>query len=96
MAALALPSPASAQTTPMQTAWRLLDYIAVDYPEAIQNGQVVNQTEFAEMLEFSATPSKLIGELPASAAKDALSRQAADLEKIIATKVASSTAHGNH
>ncbi|MEO6947224.1 MAG: FTR1 family protein [Nitrobacter sp.] len=86
MAALALPSLASAQTTPMQTAWRLLDYIAVDYPQAIQNGQVVNQTEFAEMLEFSATASKLIGELPASGAKDALSRQAADLEKIIATK----------
>ncbi len=84
--ALALASPASAQTTPAQTAWRLLDYIAVDYPEAVQNGQVVNQTEFDEMLEFSATAAKLIGELPASAAKDDLSRQAASLEKIIAAK----------
>jgi high-affinity iron transporter len=86
MAALALSSPAAAQTTPAQTAWRLLDYIAVDYPEAVQNGQIVNQTEFDEMREFSATAAKLIGELPTSAAKDELSRQAADLEKIIAAK----------
>ncbi|MGB3865601.1 MAG: cytochrome c/FTR1 family iron permease [Xanthobacteraceae bacterium] len=86
MVALALSSPASAETTSAQTAWRLLDYIAVDYPEAVQNGQVVNQTEFDEMVEFSATAAKLIGELPASPAKDDLSKQAASLEKIIAAK----------
>lgn len=86
MIALASAWPASAQTTPAQTAWRLLDYIAVDYPEAVQNGEVVNQTEFDEMREFSATATKLIGELPASAAKDDLAKQAAELEKIIAAK----------
>lgn len=62
-------SPAMAQTSSAQTAWRLLDYIAVDYPEAVENGTIVNQTEFAEMVEFSATAGQLIGELPESPAK---------------------------
>ena len=34
-------APASAQTAPAQTIWRLLDYIAVDYREAVKDGQVV-------------------------------------------------------
>lgn len=82
-----LSAPASAQTAPAQTIWRLLDYIAVDYPEAVENGKVVNQAEFDEMVEFSSTASKLIGELPASSAKAELSRQAARLERIVAFKL---------
>jgi len=81
--------PASAQTVPAQTIWRLLDYIAVDYPEAVENGKIVSPTEYDEMKEFSATASKLIGELPASSAKTNLSRQAASLERIIAAKAPS-------
>lgn len=81
-----LASPASAQTVPAQTIWRLLDYIAVDYPEAVENGQVINQTEFDEMREFSATASKLISELPDTPAKTPLATRAADLERIIAAK----------
>lgn len=79
-------SSARAETAPAQTIWRLLDYIAVDYPEAVQGGKVVNATEFAEMTEFSATADTLIKELPDTAAKPALSRQAAELQKVIAAK----------
>lgn len=86
LALTGLATPASAQTAPAQTIWRLLDYIAVDYPEAVENGNVVNQTEFDEMVEFSATANRLIGELPTSSAKADLSRQAASLERIIAAK----------
>src|SRR3546814_8734974 len=36
-----------------QTLWRLLDYIAVDYPAAIgEDGKVVSQLEYDEMTEF--------------------------------------------
>ncbi|ODP37478.1 iron permease [Sphingomonas turrisvirgatae] len=86
LAIMCLAAPASAQTAPAQTIWRLLDYIAVDYPEAIADGKVVNPTEYDEMKEFSATASKLIGELPATPAKANLARQATALERIIATK----------
>ena len=32
----------------------LLDYIAVDYSMAVQNGQIISQAEFQEMNEFAA------------------------------------------
>jgi high-affinity iron transporter len=81
-------SPAMAQTSSAQTAWRLLDYIAVDYPEAVENGTIVNQTEFAEMVEFSATAGQLIGELPESPAKADLIRQSVGLERLISGRSA--------
>ncbi|HZV56985.1 MAG TPA: cytochrome c/FTR1 family iron permease [Sphingobium sp.] len=81
-----LAAPAAAQTVPAQTIWRLLDYIAVDYPEAVDNGAIVNPTEFDEMVEFSATASELIATLPASSAKADLARQAGELERIIAAR----------
>ncbi|MDH2135099.1 cytochrome c/FTR1 family iron permease [Sphingobium yanoikuyae] len=84
--ALGLAGPALAQTAPAQTAWRLLDYIAVDYPEAVADGKITNAGEYAEMQEFSATAAKLIGELPASSARTGLERQAGDLQRIIAAK----------
>ena len=39
----------------IQTSIHLLDYIARDYPAAVQNGEIINQEEYEEMLEFSAT-----------------------------------------
>lgn len=86
MACMGMSTPAVAQTAPAQTIWRLLDYIAVDYREAVENGKIVNQTEFDEMTEFSATASRLIAELPASSAKAQLLRQTARLERNIAAK----------
>lgn len=85
-ACLALPTPAAAQTAPAQTIWRLLDYIAVDYIQAVEDGKIVSPTEYGEMVEFSATAHKLIGELPASSAKAALAQRAAALEQLIAAK----------
>ncbi len=83
---MSLATPAVAQTAPAQTAWRLLDYIAVDYPEAVADGKIANAGEYAEMQEFSATAAKLIGELPASLQVAGLERQASNLQRIIAAK----------
>lgn len=65
--AAAGPLPASAQDTGTgpETAWRLLDYIAVDYPVAVSNGQVISEAEYAEMREFSASVRTKITALPA-------------------------------
>ena len=46
------------------TTWRLLDYIAVDYREAVADGEVINQLEYDEMLEFSETAANAIAALP--------------------------------
>jgi len=56
--------------------WQVLDYLAVDYGKAVQNGQIHSQTEYAEMQEFSQTIERQLSQLPATAAKAQLLEQA--------------------
>lgn len=88
-AALAATAPARAATTDqeVQTSWRLLDYIAVDYREAVSGGRVINQLEYNEMVEFSATVSDKLAQLPAEPEKPALVRDSKALQSAIAAKV---------
>src|SRR5687768_1187338 len=86
LAALAIPTPASAKPQDVQTAWRLLDYIAVDYREAVQAGRIVNQLEYDEMVEFSASVGERLKPLPAKPAKAQLMLGAAELQRAIAAK----------
>lgn len=72
----------------VQTIWRLLDYVAVDYPEAVRDGTVVNQLEYDEMQEFSATVRERLAQLPAHPATEQLAAQAVALEAAIAAKAA--------
>lgn len=37
----------------VETVIHLLDYIARDYSEGVQNGEIINEQEYTEMLEFS-------------------------------------------
>jgi high-affinity iron transporter len=55
--------PASPDAEVRQT-WKLLDYIAVDYPEAVENGAIINGFEYLEMQEFAATAYRSISALP--------------------------------
>lgn len=70
----------------VQTTWRLLDYVAVDYREAVSDGAVANQFEYDEMTEFSNSVAQRIGALPASEYKADLEQRAARLESAIAAK----------
>lgn len=72
----------------VQTIWRLLDYVAVDYKESVRGGRVVNDLEYAEMRDFSAAVSQQIGALPAHGAKAALARRAGALQGAIAAREA--------
>src|SRR3546814_4608552 len=63
--------------------WRLLDYIAVDYASAVQDGKVISPAEYAEMQEFSATASEKIAALPASVQKTELHEDAAQLTALV-------------
>ncbi len=95
IALAALAVPAAAQDAPSRAAqtWRLLDYIAVDYPEAVRGGRVVNQGEYLEMTEFSASVHEQLGALPAKPAKAQLVRGAGELQRSIAAKAASDEIH---
>src|SRR5690606_34538729 len=87
LATVLLAITAVAQANPqVQTIWRLLDYVAVDYPEAVQDGAVVNQLEYDEMLEFSATVRERLGQLPEHEAREALIARSVDLQATIAAK----------
>ena len=80
-------APAQAQeATPAQTVWRLLDYVAVDYPGAVKDGKVVSASEYAEMNEFGAQIRDRIAKLPASAVQPALLGEAEVLQASIAGK----------
>ena len=79
----------SALATPqVQTLWRLLDYIAVDYPGAVSGGAVISQVEYDEMTEFSATVREGLAGLPAHPSRQALEAQAVTLQDTIADKAA--------
>jgi high-affinity iron transporter len=80
----ALASDASVATT-----WRLLDYIAVDYREAVADGEVVNQLEYDEMLEFSETAANAIAALPQTPESARLAEQASGLKLAIRERLAS-------
>ena len=78
-------SHAAGTATPRQT-WQLLDYIAVDYAGAVQGGQVVAPSEFAEMREFAATMRGQLETLPATPAQPDLIAQADQLVALIEAK----------
>ncbi|MEW6166576.1 MAG: FTR1 family protein [Pseudomonadota bacterium] len=56
MAGMIATAAAAADAEQAATLWRLLDYVAVDYREAVdEHGQIVNAGEYEEMREFSRT-----------------------------------------
>ena len=86
-ATLTTPGLAKAETAPSaQVAWRLLDYLAVDYAGAVKDGHVVSASEYAEMSEFSASVRDRLADLPGTAVKPQLVQEADDLKAAIARK----------
>jgi high-affinity iron transporter len=57
-----------------QRAIHLLDYIAVDYPEAVQGGEVINQLEFEEQIEFLTQVGVLLDALEGDPGRGRLQR----------------------
>jgi high-affinity iron transporter len=82
----AMPALAADPQQDVQVSWRLLDYIGVDYREAVADGKVVNALEYEEMVEFSANVSVKFAALPANPGKPALIGGAEQLQEAIADK----------
>ena len=71
MPAALLAAPA-ADPNDVQTVWRLLDYMAVDYGGAVEGGRVKSASEYAEMTEFAASVSSRLATLPPKPERAAL------------------------
>ncbi|MGB7289012.1 MAG: FTR1 family protein, partial [Candidatus Macondimonas sp.] len=65
---------------------QMVDYVGVDYPTFVQDGQVKNSAEYAEQSEFSADISRRLAALPETSGKSALMAAALELEQAIAEK----------
>jgi high-affinity iron transporter len=81
-------TPAAAQQADVQTSWRLLDYLAVDYPGAVRDGRVVSASEYKEMSEFAGSVRERLGALPQKPARARLVGAAEALQAAIARKAA--------
>ena len=79
-------SPAAAAPADVQTTWRLLDYVAVDYGGAVRGGKVVSASEYAEMREFSASVVEGISTLPPASAKSRLVAESQAFKALVERK----------
>lgn len=82
---MTLPVAPHAQDT-SQTALHLLDYIAVDYAAAVQNGMIKNADEYREMREFAGQVESVIAGLPPNPAQSQLRAEASVLAQNVAAK----------
>lgn len=73
-----------------QTIVHMLDYLGVDYPQTVQDGQVINGEEYAEQREFATQVITLLGKLPAAPEQAMLSQQARVLLDRIEAKASGS------
>ncbi|HEY2630100.1 MAG TPA: cytochrome c/FTR1 family iron permease [Usitatibacter sp.] len=76
----------AANEDPSAMALHLLDYIASDYPNAVESGRVKSEDEYKEMTEFTGEAAKLVKSLPDNPAKGALATDADKLVALVAAK----------
>ncbi len=73
-----------------QTIVHMLDYLGVDYPQTVRDGQVINPEEYTEQREFATQVITLLGELPAVPEQAMLLQQARGLLAHIEARSSSS------
>lgn len=81
--------PAASQAIPDDPSQRLLqmlDYVGVDYPPTVENGQVVDPVEYAEMEEFSGEIINLLQKMPDREGKPVLLANAVQVQSGIARR----------
>ena len=87
IAVLFFMAPAVSLANPSQRLVQMLDYIGVDYPPTIVNGEIVNEIEYTEMQEFSGELRNLIMAMPESADKQTLVEEAERIRSGIANRI---------
>jgi high-affinity iron transporter len=69
-----------------QTALHLLDYVGVEYPEFVRDGEVVDPGEYQEQVEFAAQVAALVQGLPEHPERARLVAQAESLAQLVRDK----------
>ncbi len=80
-----------AADTPLPNAQQvihLLDYVAVEYPEFVRDGQVLDAAEYEEQVEFSQVIARELAAFPPDPARDGLVANAKDLADLISARAA--------
>src|SRR4029450_3056154 len=77
---------AQATPEPAQVILHLLDYVAVDYPQCVQDGTVLDQSEYDEQVEFSQQVRTLLDQLPVHSTQASLFSQTEQLVAFIQDK----------
>ena len=94
LAGLTLAAPLRAQTGAVDpqergaTIVHLLDYVAVDYPEFVKDGKVLDEAEYKEQLDFVGQAITSIGLMPTNAAHASLLDKARALLAQVQAKAA--------
>lgn len=70
----------------LQQLLQLVDYVGVDYAEAVTDGEITNPAEYAEMLDFSSGIMQQAAQLPAGDARQHLQQQAKMLSDRVVAK----------
>ena len=82
---LLLPA-ASVPASEVQQLIQLVDYMGVDYEEAVVDGKVINDAEYAEMQEFASAIQSQVAALPGDEVVAGLKMQALTLADLVADK----------
>src|SRR5262249_5950995 len=73
----------AAPAAPAQLVLHLLDYVAIDYPETVKNGQVTDAVEFQEQIDFVTQAVAMLGTLPERPEREALVAQGRQLLALV-------------
>jgi len=68
---------------PVQRIQQMVDYLGVDYREAVSAGEVVNAAEYEEMQDFARTLEELSRELPDTESKAAIQAELRRLRTLV-------------
>jgi high-affinity iron transporter len=79
-----VPTTANAdQHAATQSILHSLDYVAVDYPQAVIHGEIISASEYREQQEFAAATRSLIATLPNRSGKAAIEESAQHLVTLV-------------
>ncbi|MBT8126153.1 MAG: cytochrome c/FTR1 family iron permease [Gammaproteobacteria bacterium] len=77
----------AADDDPSQRLLQMLDYVGVDYPPTVDNGQIIDPVEYAEMEEFSGEIVALLQQMPERPGKKILIANAAEIQNNISQRL---------
>ena len=77
----------AADNDPSQRLLQMLDYVGVDYPPTVENSEIIDQVEYAEMEEFSGEILNLLQRMPEHEGKNIMLANGAEIQRGISQRV---------